>query len=66
VRGTSFAAPLVARLAAQHMPTPDPGEATAALAALERAAVLPPGADALAYGHGVVGLRLPLTRAPGN
>jgi hypothetical protein len=38
----------------------------AALSALEHAAVLPRGADALAYGHGVVGLALPLTRAPGN
>jgi hypothetical protein len=66
VRGTSFAAPLVARLAALHMSAPGTAGAAAALSALERDAVLPPGADVLAYGHGVVGLRLPLTRAPGT
>ena len=67
VRGTSFAAPpLVARLAALHMPSPGAAGVAAALSALDRDAVLPPGADALAYGHGVVGLRLPLTRAPGT
>ena len=66
VRGTSFAAPLVARMAAQRMSTPAADAVAAALSALDREAVLPAGADALAYGHGVVGLRLPLTRAPAN
>ena len=66
VRGTSYAAPLVARMAAQHMASPGAVQMAAALSALEHAAVLPRGADALAYGHGVVGLALPLTRAPGN
>ena len=66
VRGTSFAAPLVARLAALHMSSPGVAGVAAALAALDRDAVLPPGADVLAYGHGVVGLRLPLSRPPGT
>jgi hypothetical protein len=64
VRGTSFAAPLVARIAAQRMSAPGAAEVAAAMAALDREAVLPPGADALAFGHGVLGLALPLTRAP--
>lgn len=66
VRGTSFAAPLVARLAAQRMPAPGAAGLAAALSALDRNAVLPRGADALAYGHGVLGLELPLTRAPAD
>ena len=66
VRGTSFAAPLVARLAAQRMPAPGIAAATATVAALVRDAVLPPGADTAAYGHGVIGLGLPITRAPAD
>ena len=66
VRGTSFAAPLVARLAAERMPAPGAAGLAAALSALDRDAVLPRGADALAYGHGVLGLGLPLTRAPAD
>jgi hypothetical protein len=66
VRGTSFAAPLVARLAAQRMPAPGVAAATATVAGLVRDAVLPPGASAAAYGHGVIGLGLPITRAPAD
>lgn len=66
VRGTSYAAPLVARMAAQRMSSPGAAQAAAALSALARDAVLPPGADAMAYGHGVLGLALPLSRAPAN
>ena len=66
VRGTSYAAPLVARMAALHMSAPGPAQASAALSALAGEAVLPPGADVRAYGHGVLGRALPLSRAPAN
>jgi subtilisin family serine protease len=64
VRGTSFAAPLVARIAAGMMSQPGAAAAAATLAQLTREALLPPGARADAYGHGLVGITLPLARAP--
>ncbi len=66
VRGTSFAAPLVARLAAQAMSQPGNDAATAALAGLARQAVLPPGGRSEVYGHGIVGATLPIARAPAD
>lgn len=64
VRGTSFAAPLVARLAATLLSQPDPQAAAAAVARLTQQAVLPAGARADAYGHGLVGATLPMQHAP--
>lgn len=59
VRGTSFAAPLVAGLLAQALRSPDKAGAEEALGALERQALHPgaPGPDP-AYGYGVVGAGL--------
>lgn len=59
VRGTSFAAPLVAALLAAQLPGPDPAAAGLAAAALTGTAVDlgEPGRDAV-YGHGLVGARL--------
>jgi subtilisin family serine protease len=59
VRGTSFAAPIVAGLLAQSLHSPDKASADEALAALERRA-LPLGASRLdpSYGYGVVGAEL--------
>jgi subtilisin family serine protease len=56
VRGTSFAAPIVAALLAQRLSTPDSSCADAAVQALALQAVDlgPPGRD-LTYGFGLVG-----------
>jgi subtilisin family serine protease len=56
VRGTSFAAPVVAALLASLLPAPDPAAAAAAVAALSRQAIDlgPPGRD-VTYGIGLVG-----------
>jgi len=56
VRGTSFAAPIVAALLASDMTEPDAGNAEAVIAALAKTAVDlgPPGRD-LTYGFGLVG-----------
>ncbi len=67
VRGTSFAAPLVAGLLAAELAVPDPVAAAAAVAALAARAVDlgAPGRDPV-YGHGLVGaaLRVAVERAP--
>ncbi|HEX3364778.1 S8 family serine peptidase [Phenylobacterium sp.] len=55
VRGTSFAAPIVAGELAQRMTAPDPGQAQAAAAALGREA----SARDPAFGHGLVGVDVP-------
>lgn len=63
VRGTSFAAPLVAGLFALQLRSPDPAEASAAIRHIEESAVLPRGQGlASRYGKGVVAasLRVPL------
>ena len=52
VRGTSFAAPIVAALLAEALPRPDKAQAAAALAALASQAARLEGADG---GYGVVG-----------
>jgi hypothetical protein len=59
VRGTSYAAPLVAGLLAAHLAAPDRAAAEAAVAALAQLARHPGGSgrDAL-YGYGVVGAAL--------
>lgn len=60
VRGTSFAAPIVAGLLAQALHSPDRAAADAALAALEQRAQHPGGGrgpDPI-YGYGVVGAEL--------
>lgn len=59
VRGTSFAAPLVAALLAAQLPRPDPAAAGPALAALTASAtdLGEPGRDAI-FGVGLVGARL--------
>jgi subtilisin family serine protease len=56
VRGTSFAAPIVAALLAAGLPAPDASGAAAALDALAKTAIDlgPPGRD-LTYGFGLVG-----------
>ena len=56
VRGTSFAAPIVAALLAQSLSAPDSSAANAALESLEHSAIDlgPPGRD-LTYGFGLVG-----------
>ena len=56
VRGTSFAAPIVAGLLAQMLATPDPSAGDAAVEALSRQAIDlgTPGRD-LTYGFGLVG-----------
>jgi hypothetical protein len=56
VRGTSFAAPIVAALLAARMSSPDAAAAAAALDALAQSAIDlgPPGKD-LTYGYGLVG-----------
>jgi subtilisin family serine protease len=56
VRGTSFAAPIVAALLAGALPRPAPDAAREALAALARQAVgSTPGTDGSETGHGVLG-----------
>lgn len=64
VRGTSFAAPLVAGLLAAHVGTsPDPVAARAAVAALAREAVhLGSRGRNSVYGYGLVGADLPSSR----
>jgi len=59
VRGTSFAAPLVAGLLAQSLHSPDKAVADATLTGLEQRAQHPgaPGLDPV-YGYGLVGLEL--------
>jgi subtilisin family serine protease len=56
VRGTSFAAPIVAALLAQRLAQPDPAQAAAAVQALAQGAIDlgPPGKD-LTYGYGLLG-----------
>ena len=56
IRGTSFAAPIVAALLAQSLPTPDFSAGNAALESLAQSAIDlgPPGRD-LTYGFGLVG-----------
>lgn len=56
VRGTSFAAPIVAALLAQRLPRPDRGAASKAIEALAREADGgEPGTVSNAVGHGIVG-----------
>lgn len=55
VRGTSFAAPIVAAMLAQQLARPDPALAAAALAALARQAAKAEGVISNESGHGVVG-----------
>lgn len=57
VRGTSFAAPIVAGLLVQDMAGPEPGRAQAVLDAAAKRAV-PPAGDRKACGRGVVGADL--------
>lgn len=67
VRGTSFAAPLVAGLAARELRAPDPAAANAAIRHIEESAVTPSGpGSASHYGKGIVGtsLRVPLPVIP--
>ncbi|MBB5862686.1 S8 family serine peptidase [Xanthomonas sp. 3058] len=66
-RGTSFAAPLVARIAAQSLSKPDPQAAAMLRAQLQRRArdLGASGVDPV-YGNGVLGEDLPLQRAPGG
>jgi hypothetical protein len=56
VRGTSFAAPIVAGLLVAELPEPDAAAAERALATLARLAIDlgSPGLDTT-YGHGLVG-----------
>jgi subtilisin family serine protease len=56
VRGTSFAAPIVAALLAQSVTTPELNSSNAAIEALAQSAIDlgPPGRD-LTYGFGLVG-----------
>lgn len=56
IRGTSFAAPVVAALLAQSVTAPDLGGSTAALESLARSAIdLGPKGRDLTYGFGLVG-----------
>ncbi|KFC68314.1 Peptidase S8 and S53, subtilisin, kexin, sedolisin [Massilia sp. LC238] len=55
VRGTSYAAPIVAGLLARDLARPDPEAARRALAALVREAKATDGSISNATGHGVVG-----------
>jgi len=56
IRGTSFAAPIVAALLAQSVTAPDLGQSSAAIESLAKSAIDlgPPGRD-LTYGYGLVG-----------
>jgi len=65
VRGTSFAAPLVAGLLAARLPGPDPAGAQRAVEGLGREAVDlgAAGVDPV-YGHGLVGADLAIGRKP--
>jgi subtilisin family serine protease len=55
VRGTSFAAPIVAGRLALLLRTPDPAGATRALAALTAEAWRPAGGHVAELGHGIIG-----------
>lgn len=65
VRGTSFAAPLVAGLLARRLHEPSPARARAALAALIRQAIHlgPPGRNPV-YGYGLLASGLPRESGP--
>lgn len=65
VRGTSFAAPIVAALLAQTVSAPDVGARDAAVEALARQAIDlgPPGRD-LTYGFGLVGAEYAMEEKP--
>lgn len=63
VRGTSYAAPLVARLAAQAMDAPGAGRIPEVLAQLARQAV-PVDGPREAYGRGILASELRIARAP--
>jgi subtilisin family serine protease len=59
VRGTSFAAPLVAALLAEQLPAPDRSGAARAVTALARQAVRPAGVTVSnETGYGIVGAEL--------
>jgi hypothetical protein len=65
VRGTSFAAPIVAALLAQRLSQPDASLATAAVQALAQGAIDlgPPGKD-LTYGYGLLGAEFAIDPKP--
>jgi subtilisin family serine protease len=65
VRGTSFAAPIVAALLAQRLSQPDATQATAAVQALAQGAIDlgPPGKD-LTYGYGLLGAEFAIDPKP--
>ena len=65
VRGTSFAAPIVAALLAQRLSQPDASLAAAALQALAQVAIDlgPPGKD-LTYGYGLLGAEYAIDPKP--
>ncbi len=65
VRGTSFAAPIVAALLANHIAVPNVVDAADAIDALSRTAIDlgPPGRD-LTYGFGLVGAKYRIDPAP--
>jgi subtilisin family serine protease len=65
VRGTSFAAPIVAALLAQRLSRPDAALASAAVQALAQGAVDlgPPGRD-LTYGYGLLGAEFAIDPKP--
>lgn len=63
VRGTSYAAPIVARLAARLMDRPAAGAADSALTGLARRATYPAGGKRDLYGRGLVGGDLRIARA---
>jgi hypothetical protein len=65
VRGTSFAAPIVAGLLAQRLSQPDATLATAAVQALAQGAIDlgPPGKD-LTYGYGLLGAEYAIDPKP--
>jgi subtilisin family serine protease len=60
IRGTSFAAPIVAALLAPFVSAPDLGKSSAAIESLAKSAIDlgPPGRD-LTYGYGLVGADYP-------
>ena len=64
VRGTSYAAPLVARLAAGLIDAPDAAAARAIPERLGALSVEPPAAQRGRYGRGILGLGLPITEPP--
>jgi len=64
VRGTSYAAPLVARLAAGLIDAPDAAAARAIPERLGALSAEPPAAQRGRYGRGILGLGLPITEPP--